>query len=134
MNTIIIIGAIFIFITVGYFLYNTFYKVKSTNFIENNEYKPSSNMPDSNLLLFYTSWCPHCKTTMDLWNKIKLQNKYPNLTFVEVDCETNIATAESYNITEYPTIILVKNNKKYIYDANLSETTLDIFINTVTNK
>jgi hypothetical protein len=50
------------------------------------------------------------------------------------DCEKNIAEAELYKIKEYPTIILVKNNKKYIYDANLSESTLDIFINTVTNK
>jgi thiol-disulfide isomerase/thioredoxin len=131
---IIIIGSVLIFIAVGYFLYNTFYKVKSTNFIENNEYKMSSNKNDSNLLLFYTSWCPHCKTTIDLWQKIKSQNKYPNLTFVEIDCEKNIAEAELYKIKEYPTIILVKNNKKYIYDANLSESTLDIFINTVTNK
>ena len=131
---IIIIGSVLIFMAVGYFLYNTFYKVKSTNFIENNEYKMSSNKNDSNLLLFYTSWCPHCKTTIDLWQKIKSQNKYPNLTFVEIDCEKNIAEAELYKIKEYPTIILVKNNKKYIYDANLSESTLDIFINTVTNK
>ena len=119
---------------VGYFLYNTFYKVKSTKFIENNEYKKIYTNSDSNLLLFYTSWCPHCKTTMDLWNKIKSQKKYSKITFVEIDCEKNIAEAELYNITEYPTIILVKNNKKYIYDANLSELTLDIFINTVMNK
>ena len=41
---------------------------------------------------------------------------------------------KTYNIKEYPTIVLVNNDKKYIYDANLSKETLDIFIDTVLNK
>ena len=39
--------------------------------------------------------------------------------------------ATEFNIKEYPTIILVMNNKKYVYDANLSELTLNKFLQAV---
>ena len=39
--------------------------------------------------------------------------------------------ADKYSITAYPTIILVKNDKKYIYDAELDTNALELFINTV---
>ena len=41
--------------------------------------------------------------------------------------------ASDYNIKEYPTIILVINDKRYVYDANLSELTLYKFLEAVTN-
>ena len=39
--------------------------------------------------------------------------------------------ASDFNIKEYPTIILVMNNKKYVYNANLEKLTLNKFLQAV---
>jgi thiol-disulfide isomerase/thioredoxin len=135
MNIIIIV---FILSCVGiaYFLFTTFYKKTSTKFVENNEYKLKNNKYNNSLILFYTSWCIHCTKTIELWNTLKTKDKYNkyNIVFLEIDCDQNSADADMYNVTEYPTIILVKDDINYIYDANLSEETLDLFINTIITK
>ena len=127
-----------IFCAITYFMYTYIYKGNKSKFIENNEYRESNNNKEAGLILFYTTWCPHCKSTSDIWNTLKTNKKYNNnkykITFVEIDCDKNPSDATTYNITEYPTIILVKNNKNYVYDANLSEETLDLFINTIMNE
>lgn len=136
MNAIIIILLILSCAGIAYFLFNTFYKKTNTKFIENNEYKLKNNKYNNNLILFYTSWCKHCNNTMELWNTLKIKDKYNkyNIVFLEIDCDKNSADADEYNITEYPTIILVHDDINYIYDANLSEETLDLFINTIITK
>ena len=67
--------------------------------------------------------------------KVSISNANSNYTidYEEVDCEKNSEMANSFNVTEYPTIYLVNGVKKYEYDANLTEETLNIFINTVMN-
>ena len=39
------------------------------------------------------------------------------LSFVEIDCDDNPSLADKYNIDSYPTIILLKDDQKYIFDA-----------------
>ena len=53
------------------------------------------------------------------------------MTFTEIDCDKYTQMADKYNITEYPTIVLIKNDKKYIYDAEFDNKTFDLFINSV---
>ena len=53
------------------------------------------------------------------------------INFSEVDCEKYSQMANQYKITEYPTIILTNKSINYEYDANLSEDSLQLFINTV---
>ena len=126
-----------IFSGVAYYFYKKFVK-PSNKFITNNEFKSVTNTTEAELILFHTIWCPHCKTTMDIWNTLKGNNKYNNkkyiVNFTEIDCDKESAYADSFNIKEYPTIILLKGEKKYIYDANLSEETLELFINTIMNE
>ena len=56
-----------------------------------------------------------------------------NINFAEIDGENklNSRLLENYNITEYPTIVLAKKNKKYIFDANLEGETLYKFLSSV---
>ena len=104
----------------------------SFNF-SNDEYKSTSTVKEGNLILFYVTWCPHSQEALNKWNGIKDKYKNPDYTisFSESDCDKYSEVANKYNITEYPTIILVKDSKNYEYDANLSEDTLNLFINTV---
>ena len=69
-------------------------------------------------------------------NVIKDKYTHPKhkIVFSETECEQYSEVAAKYNITEYPTIILIKDSKNYEYDADLNEDTLEIFINTVMNQ
>ncbi len=134
MNYIIIFILLIVCSTIGYFIYKYYIEVDPNKFIPNNEFKTS--VKESTVTLFYVKWCPHSKVALDKWNSIKstyTNTKY-TITFNEIDCDQFANLAEKYNVTEYPTIILLKNNKKYIYDAELDINTLELFINTVMNE
>ncbi len=135
MNYIIISILLISFIIISYFIYKYYSTITPNKFVPNNEFKIKTGKEGS-LILFYVTWCPHSKVALDKWNSIKKKytNKKYTITFSEIDCEKFTSTADTYNITEYPTIILVKDDKKYIYDAELDQTTLELFINTVMNE
>lgn len=130
MNILGLFGFIMVIIIVVYTYkkYNKKYK-----FIPNNEYPSSSKKGE--LLLFHVSWCPYSKDTLTKWTAYKTEylntQTDGNISFDEIDCDENPALAQSYNIDEYPTIIMIVNNKKYIYDAKFSRESFNQFIKTV---
>ena len=133
MNYIIIFMLLISFIIIAYFFYIYYAKIDPNKFSPNNELKSISTIKEGSLILFYVTWCPHCKVALDKWKGIKQSYKNTNyiITFSELDCDKFTNMADKYNITAYPTIILVKNDKKYIYDAELDSNALELFINTV---
>ena len=132
--TIVIIFIILFIIVAGIVFYLYKPTANTKKFVINNEFT-DSNASDIQLILFYVSWCPHSKDALNKWNemknKIKDANKNYNIDFSEIDCEKYSEKANNFNIIEYPTIYLVNGVTKFEYDANLSEDTLNIFINTV---
>lgn len=134
MNFFYIIFIILFTLGLAYFGYSLYKKEKNkvvdVSFKENNEFSKQITT-QSVIYLFYTDWCPHCKETKEKWNTISKDpnfNKYIN--FVKINCEMkkNKKIEKEFNITEYPTIILVLNNKKYYFDANLEEESLKKFL------
>lgn len=117
----------------GYFMYKYTNTQKDSKFIPNDEYRTTTQKPEGDLILFYVTWCPYSQTALTEWNTIK--NSYTSseyiISFSETDCDKYSQLATQYKITEYPTIILVKGGKNYEYDAQLSEASLNLFINTV---
>ena len=114
-----------------YYIYTLFYPSKP-EFVPNHEYV-IDNEKNGEAILFYTKWCPHCKTVMPQWMKYKKdfdKNKY-SISFREVDCDDKVTEAERYGVDSYPTIILVVNEKRYIYDSEFTPETMDKFINTI---
>ena len=112
-----------------YLVYRYSKKKINKDFVENNEYKQKESIHKGDLYIFYASWCPHSMKTLEKINTIKAN--YPNLTFNEIDCDKNPDMADSYNIEAYPTLVLVFNNEKYYYDAELEENTFFTFVNTI---
>jgi thiol-disulfide isomerase/thioredoxin len=100
-------------------------------FIPNNEYIPTG-LQNATVILFYVDWCPYCKTTNDEYDLYSVnyisKNTGININFNKVNCENQPDLADQYNITEYPTIVLVKDDMKFYYDSNFSEETMDKFI------
>lgn len=121
-----------IFSIISYYIYKS-KKLDPNRFIANDEYKTNSKNTEVELMLFSVDWCPHCLSTRKVWDAFKSTYKTDKfvMVYTEIDCDKYANTADSYNITEYPTIILVKNDIKYIYDAEISIDSLELFINTV---
>jgi thiol-disulfide isomerase/thioredoxin len=122
--SLIILGCLF------YYLYNKFIKKDKKLFIPNNEFVEDNVTGE--LILFFTTWCPHCKNTKDKW--VLYQGSYSldyKISFRMVDCDLNVSEANIYNIESYPTIILKINDTKYEYDSEFSKETMDKFINTI---
>lgn len=83
---------------------------------------------------FYTTWCPYCKKSMVEWEKFKKewnQKTYQGYTlqFHEVDCDIQEALANKYNVTQYPTIKLIKNGTIIDFDAKPTISSLTAFLN-----
>ena len=128
MNIFLIIGLFIIFIIISVVVYRQYNKKIISN--PNNEYIQNNTV--GQVMLFYAAWCPYSKTTLTQWYSYKenYNGKY-NISFVEIDCDKHTNLADKYNIESYPTIILLKDEKKYIYDAEMNDATLTQFINTI---
>jgi thiol-disulfide isomerase/thioredoxin len=131
MNIWIILIGLIIITGISYYIYNN--KIDTSIFIPNDEYRTDDSLPEGDIILFYVNWCPHSQTALTTWNNIKKKynNKNYIINFSEIECDKNPDLANEYSIKEYPTIILVKNKLNYEFDANLTETSLNLFINTV---
>lgn len=85
----------------------------------------------ADMYFFYTTWCPHCKTAMPVWTKLKETMPAYNgvrLNYVEVDCDKDKALAEKYDVSGYPTIKLLYKGKVIEYDAKPDLDTLNRFL------
>ena len=92
------------------------------------------------MMLFFTTWCPHCKSCKPEWEKLKekythrLINGY-KIEFIDVDCTNESQHVEKlmndYKVEGYPTFILVKDDNPIYFDAQPSFDTLEKFLNSV---
>jgi thiol-disulfide isomerase/thioredoxin len=130
MNIFLMIGIFIIFIIISVVVYRQYNKKITSN--PNNEYIQNNKVGQA--MLFYAAWCPYSKTTLKKWYSYKenYKGKY-NISFVEIDCDKDVNLADKYNIESYPTIILLKDEKKYIFDAEMNDDTLTQFIDTIMN-
>jgi thiol-disulfide isomerase/thioredoxin len=130
-----------IFILVAIWVYNTYVIPRlKQSYVPNKEYtEEGTDNKSADVYFFYTTWCPHCKTAKPEWEKFK-ENINTNghssgvkLTFIEVDCEKDQATAEKFNVAGYPTIKMLYNNDIVEYDAKPQQDTLHQFLDSVLN-
>ena len=131
---IILIVAIFLAISAYYYI-----KIVKPNlnkkYVPNKEFIHEEPQKTATLYYFYTNWCPLCKKAKTEWDALKNDTagtvKNVNLVFKEIDCDEDSATADRFNVTGYPTIKLVYDNKTYEYDAKPDKNILNQFLNSV---
>ena len=138
-NTILMVIIFLIFILAAIYTYRKYVSKKiNPSYVANSEFVPEGENKQSDvadLYFFYTTWCPHCKKSMPIWQSLKSdfdnkQFKGTTINFIEVDCDKDTALAEKFNIQGYPTIKLVKGNQVIEYDAKPSKDTLMEFLQT----
>lgn len=104
------------------------------DYVANNEFTNEGTIETADIYLFYTTWCPHCKTAKPIWEEFKkeMENKKVNdikLNFFEVDCDKDPATSDKFKVKGFPTIKLVKGKQIIEYDAKPNKATLIEFVN-----
>jgi thiol-disulfide isomerase/thioredoxin len=124
----IIIGLSFI-VGLCYYIYKKYIRIDNKAFVPNSEY--TSDIKKYECILFYTSWCPHCKQTIKDWGQYKTNDPIEGGTYTEIDCDKNPDKADFYQIESYPTIIMIVKDKKYVFDSNFSKESMDKFVETI---
>ena len=140
LYTLFLFLVIVLFIAVIMYCYKKFVVPKiNSEYKDNKEFinKSDEDVDEATLYYFYTTWCPYCKVSKPEWNKLKENSggviKSTRIIFKEVDCDKDNNLADKYEVTGYPTIKLIYNNKIYNYDAKPSYDTLTEFLNSVIN-
>ena len=139
-NFLLILVLIIVFIGLSIYIYKVHVSPNiNATYIANKEFvtKRENNGHDSenvaDLYLFYTTWCPHCKTTKPIWQKLKDQVgdsgvKGVKINFIEIDCDKEKELANKFNVEGYPTIKMVYNDQIIEYDAKPNLDTLNQFL------
>uniref|UniRef100_A0A6C0I7K1 Thioredoxin domain-containing protein n=1 Tax=viral metagenome TaxID=1070528 RepID=A0A6C0I7K1_9ZZZZ len=139
------IGAgILILAVLIYFIYQFFSKNNVEAFHPNRENVPVEEEGQANktatMMIFHVDWCPHCKTAMPEWEKVRSKHEGKTINGYKIHFADYNCTKESpetdelldkYKIEGYPTIKLVKDGQIIEYDAKPTESTIDQFLNTV---
>ena len=112
-------------------------------FVPNKEFvKIDSDVTEATLYFFYVDWCPYCKTAKPILEKLKESPESQKINGVSLQIESVDATNDdsgvaafeqqhNVKIEGYPTIYLVKGDEVIEYDAKVSESSLDEYLNTV---
>jgi len=136
----ILIGVIcIVFAVASWFIYKR-YKAKENDLEKNADIYAGTAPPTMILYLFYADWCPACKRAKPEWNSFRDQydkrviNGY-KLSCVEIECSDESGeTADlvsRYNITQFPTIKLVKGSDVYDFEAKVTTNHLEKFVHSV---
>ena len=89
---------------------------------------------EARLYFFYTNWCGHCKKAMPEWEKLEAKltkTGYFGKTHVtptRVDAEADQATATTYEVAAYPTVLLETRDGIYPYDKRVTSSGLFEFL------
>jgi thiol-disulfide isomerase/thioredoxin len=118
-----------------YYLNN---KSKET-FVGNNEFNTNSSSTNekvATVYLFSADWCPHCKKAEPEW--VNFEKEYNNKTIkeykiqcVKVNCTKSSPESDSlmekYNVSGFPTVIMIKDGEPITFDAPVKTSTLTQF-------
>jgi thiol-disulfide isomerase/thioredoxin len=141
-NVILTVFLVLLFGVILLFLYK---RHKEKNVSSKAIFKDVANSGKHNGMIevkfFHVNWCPHCKTALPEWNAFK--NQYNGkvvrgikVECVEMDCTDSDSPEVAFlmkenNIDAFPTVFISRNNERYDFDAKITKTSLEKFMNAV---
>jgi thiol-disulfide isomerase/thioredoxin len=137
---LLILFIIILFAGISMYYYNKFVLTKlNKKFVDNKEFLNKNNQDEqareATLYYFYTTWCPHSKIANVEINKLKNaingNVNGVNIIIREIDSDQDSETTDKFEVTGYPTIKLIYNDKIYDYDAKPQLDTLLQFLDSV---
>tara|TARA_Y100000022_G_C13178783_1_gene342298 strand:- start:3 stop:455 length:453 start_codon:yes stop_codon:yes gene_type:complete len=136
---VLIASLILLFTVVGYYVYSKFMKTNQPT-ITDDIYEDDKNSGIAELMMFHVDWCPHCKTALPEWEKLKKEynNKVVNgyeVIFIDYNCtdENDEITRkiETYKVEGFPTIKLKVDGRVVEFDAKVNKDNMEKFLSTV---
>jgi thiol-disulfide isomerase/thioredoxin len=137
--SVIIVFIIFIVFTVYTYKWSS---KKISN--KDSDFSDVANKNNTNkeidIKMFHVDWCPHCKKALPEWQSFcsEYNNKEVNGWIIKCTYDgTNCTDSENqdvarlineYHIEAYPTVIGLKNNKHYDFDAKITKSSLEQFV------
>ena len=144
-STIIIaIFMILVILLVGLYMYknNKLYSTKNDFKDVANENGDASNV--MKVYYFYVDWCPHCIKAKPEWKAFDDQYEGKNIvkngSLIQTyglnctDDTLHEALTKEYNIESFPTVLIIKNNVRYDFDAKVTTTALNNFVDFVSKQ
>jgi thiol-disulfide isomerase/thioredoxin len=136
-----IIGFVIALIVIAWVIYGiTYYIMSQTKetFIGNNEINTNGGGKDkvATIYLFSADWCPHCKKAEPEW--VNFEKEYNNtkikeyiIKCIKVNCSKpnpeSDTLMEKYNVSGFPTVIMIKDGEPISFDAPVKTSTLTQF-------
>ena len=130
---------------VGLLLYGSYYAYTTwyISAIDKQNITDVANLPPGNgqdviIYFFFANWCTFCNAVKGDWQQFqdnyngKMVNGY-KIQCIPMDCSdkdsSTVATAKAkYGITEYPTVIMVKDGKIIDFDAKITQNSLSSYV------
>jgi thiol-disulfide isomerase/thioredoxin len=138
---------IIIFLIASVLLYRQFSK---NNLNETKKFQDVANngsrMNEITIRMFHVDWCPHCKTSLPEWQAFCDQYNEQNVNGYRIVCNrdgdnctndkdpTIKGMLENNNITSFPTVFALKDDKRYDFDSKVTKGALDQFVQYVTSQ
>lgn len=115
-----LIGLLLCMILLSIYIYRTYFHTKYPTYTANQEQQRinQTNTNGKTLLFFYATWCPYCKPVIPIINDVATNNK--QVTVKMVDCSETNPLMQTYNVNQFPTLLLVKGDQ--IVEFNTSPT------------
>lgn len=135
-TTIMIVLVLVIFVIVGVKAY-THFKTSATKKVKFSDVPNEGGSNTLQILFFHVDWCAHCVKATPLWKSFcdqhngKTVNGY-KIECLDLDCSDdskNKATADAYkkdfDVSSFPTVILLKGDEKIDFDAKVTKQNLE---------
>lgn len=97
------------------------------------------------VMMFHVDWCPHCKSALPEWYPFCDQYNNTKVNGYTIKCNrdgTNCTDdtdpkiqniVSKYTIESYPTIIIMREGTRYDFDAKITKSALEQFVESVTS-
>ena len=144
---ILIVCLVLLFFIAGYFTVKYYLKgqvvaEKQSKF--NNVANADPSLKEIEMYCFNVTWCPHCHNAKGIWEDFINANNGREIngyrihikSFDETDItnendEAQNAMRTEFNITSYPTVVMVKDGEQIVFDAKITLDNLNQFIESV---
>jgi len=142
---ILLIICVAIFGFLAKYAYDKYYLEEQENKTKAFSDVANAEMRDNDLIIyfFYVDWCPHCKTAFPEWVKFENQYNGTEMNGYKINCTAMNCTDETpeildainnYKIEAFPTVKMLKNNQQIEFDAKITYSALDKFLNTMSSQ
>lgn len=142
-NIIIVLVLLAVFITLAVYVYQKY----GTKLLKKRDFddvaNDSSVKREIKVTIYTVDWCPHCKAALPEWDLFsnsyngKIINGY-KIQCVTIDCTDptpNVSEQLSkHGIDSYPTVLLMRGNDRYDFDAKIKFDSLEKFVEAVSQE